>query len=925
MSSFAAWARPSAIATFDGTHSRVSPHTATPAQPTLGARPTLLAGAIAVAVIITVTIGLGASDLSFDKGASGVWQRLLKLRTTASAMHTTAHPDDEHGGVLTWLSRGQGVRVSLLTLNRGEAGDNAIGAELFDPLGLIRTEELLAADRYYGVDQQYFTTVVDYGFSKRLEEALEKWGREYVLGEMVRVIRIERPLVLVSRFQGNERDGHGNHQTAGLMTVDAFKAAGDPSKFPDQIAAGLRAWQPLKVYVGGMRENEDWQVRVDVGEYSPWLGDSYVNVANIGLSFQRSQNSGRRSIQTGPSYAYYKRVATVVEAKVKEDGFFDGIDTTLPGLFAAVRRTEPTGALPPLIAIDREVKTAVAAFSMTNPAAVVPALARGLAATRAAIARFADEPDAVHVLRIKERQFADAINTALGLDLAAMAQPAGIADPTGPFAAFAPPPTMGAVVPGQTFEIRTTLTNRSQLDITSPSIVIQADPGWAVTPMPGRDGQGQAPVLGYNDVARERFAVTLGADVQPSRNVFGRASIRDARYTVANEAHRHTPAPPAGATAVAGYTVAGVHVEMSVPVRRREPNLPFGYELRDLTVVPALNVRLSPEAAVVPLAADRKTVEFRVDVENNTNGPLAGDVTLGLPRDWRSMPASQPFSFSRPGEERVFRFEVDVSPITSRGGRVEAIARVGAREFTEGYQVVAHRDLETRYLYRLADALVRGVDVLVPSRLTVGYVMGVGDRVPEGLAQLGATVTLLGERDLATGDLSTFDAIVTGTRAYVVRDDLRTHNQRLLDYVKEGGNLIVLYNTPEYVPSQFAPYPATLPSDAEEVSEEDAPVEILTPEDRVFTWPNKITAADFDGWVEQRGSKFWSTWDRAYTPLVSSHDRGQTPQRGGWLHAPYGKGHFTYFAYAFHRQLPYAVPGAYRLLANLLSLNKSPR
>jgi hypothetical protein len=208
--------------------------------------------------------------------------------------------------------------------------------------------------------------------------------------------------------------------------------------------------------------------------------------------------------------------------------------------------------------------------------------------------------------------------------------------------------------------------------------------------------------------------------------------------------------------------------------------------------------------------------------------------------------------------------------------------------------------------------------------LKVGYVMGIGDQVPMGLQQLGATVTLLSERDLAMADLSVYDTIMTGTRAYAVRDDLRTYNSRLLDYVKAGGNMIVLYNTFELVPNQFAPFPGELLASAEEVSEEDSPITILAPTDRSFTWPNKITSADFDGWVEQRGSKFWTTWDKAYTPMISTFDKGQPPQSGGWLTARYGKGHWTYFAYALHRQLPYGVAGAYRITANLLALGKDP-
>ncbi len=305
-----------------------------------------------------------------DQGAVGVWQKLRKVQTTASAMHTTAHPDDEHGGVLAMLSRGQGVRLALLTLNRGESGDNAIGAELFDAVGLIRTEELLIADRYYGVDRQYFTTMIDYGYSKRLDETLDKWGRDNVLRDVVRVIRMDRPFVLIARFQGNERDGHGNHETAGLITREAFKAAADPAMFPEQIAAGLRPWQALKLYMGGVRENEDWTLRVDTGVYDPVLGDSYQTFSRLGLSFQRSQNSGQFVPQAGPSVSYYKRLQSVVDAPAKETSFFDGIDTTIPGLYRALRKTPPAGADAALEAIDREVKAAVDSFRMTEPVGV---------------------------------------------------------------------------------------------------------------------------------------------------------------------------------------------------------------------------------------------------------------------------------------------------------------------------------------------------------------------------------------------------------------------------------------------------------------------------------------------------------------------------------------------------------------------------
>ena len=855
-----------------------------------------------------------------DTGASGAWQRLLKLTTIASAMHTTAHPDDEHGGMLALLSRRDGVRLALMTLNRGESGDNAIGAELFDALGLIRTEELLDAGRYYGLDHQYFTTMIDYGFSKRLDETLEKWGKEHVLRDVVRIVRTDRPLVLISRFQGNERDGHGNHQTAGLVTVDAFKAAGDPAMFPEQIAEGLRPWQPLKVYIGGARENEDWTVRVDTGEYSPWLGDSYSNFAALGLSFQRSQNSGRVRSVPGPSYGYYKRVGSVIPGAAKEAGFFDGIDTTLPHLFQTLRRPEPAGAAQALEAIAAAVEEAMAAFTLRDPSASVPALARGLAATRAAIARFPSEPDALFVLRIKEQQFMDAINAALGIQLSAIAQPDSTGQRENP-SPFAAPATMGPVVPGQGFEIRAVLTNRGRMEIVPRALGVMTNASLVQTA-----ATGTLSPLKYNESTSHRL-VMRAADAAElsSRAYFTRSSITATRYTVTDPSQLGRPASAPPAVVTAAYDVAGIRVDVREVVRRREAKLPYGYEMRELRVVPALALTLSPASAIIPLTASAKKIDLQVDVVNNVEGRNSGSLTLRLPAGWTADPAAHPFEFTSAGERTVRHFLVSVPSLQDRSYELSAVATAGGREYAEGYDLIEHRDLEPRYLYRAAVSTVRGVNVAMVPGLNVGYVMGVGDQVPAGIAQLGYAVTLLGENDLAAGDLKRFDAIVTGTRAYAVREDLKTYNQRLLDYAKEGGNLIVLYNTQEFVPDRFAPFPAKLPAGAEEVSEEDSPVQILAPDHQVFNWPNKITMADFDGWVEQRGSKFFTEWDGAYTPMIATWDRGQAPQKGGWVSARHGKGTYTYFAYAFHRQLPYGIPGAYRLLANVLALGKSPR
>jgi LmbE family N-acetylglucosaminyl deacetylase len=882
-----------------------------------------LARTLAGGLVLVVAAGAARAlpPLPVDGGATGAWQNLQKLRTTGSVLYTTAHPDDEQGGVLAWLSRGEGARVSLLTLNRGEGGDNAIGPELFDPVGLIRTEELLAADRYYGVDEQYFTTAVDYGYSKRLEEAVEKWGHEQVLGEIVRVIRLDRPLVLVSRWQGGARDGHGNHQAAGLLTREAWQAAGDAKAFPEHLAEGLRPWQPLKLYTGGWNEDERWTARIPTGDYGPWLGDTYANFGRIGLSFQRSQNAGHAALGPGPADVFFARLGSRLPAPAEEHSFFDGIPTRLAAVFSLSGRPVPEPIRPVLDDMERQVESALEAFTVHDPSASVPALARGLAATREAIRLAAGEPDVAFILQAKERQFAEAIHTALGLELTAIAQPAGVPEPSGPYAAYMPPPTLGPVVAGQTFEVVARLTNRGHVEIAPEALELAAAPGWKVEAAPLPPGP-----LGRNVTLTRRFRVTLAADApETNRPHFHRASIAASRYQVSDPAIRQRPWPRPAAEVVARYAVGGVPVESRETVRRREARPPYGYERRELAVVPALSVKVEPAVIVIP-TSDARRVRLQVAVTSQVEGPLSGELTLEAPPGWTVQPPRHALQFSRAGERTLHGYDVVPAGVGRERLELRAVARAGGREYAESFEAIEHRDLETRYFFQPAVVAVRGVDVRTAPGLRVGYVMGVGDQVPAGIAQLGAAVELLDQSALAEGDLSRFDAIVTGTRAYGARADLRAHNGRLLDYAKAGGQLVVLYNTPpDLDPATHAPFPGELPRDAEEVSEEDSPVSILAPGHPLLSWPNRITPADFDGWVEQRGSKFWSRWDPAYTAIVATHDQGQPPQSGGWLTTTYGKGRYTYFAYALHRQLPYGVPGAYRLLANLISAGHQPR
>jgi hypothetical protein len=321
------------------------------------------------------------------------------------------------------------------------------------------------------------------------------------------------------------------------------------------------------------------------------------------------------------------------------------------------------------------------------------------------------------------------------------------------------------------------------------------------------------------------------------------------------------------------------------------------------------------------VGADDTTRARRIDVDLTSFAAeaVAGTVRLEAPVGWTATPATAEITLQGPGDRRRSSFTVTPAPGARGTAALSAVFTTGGHEWRLDYTTLRHRDLPVRYFVKDAAALVTLVDLRVDRDVRVGYVMGIGDEIPAALEQIAARVTVLTADDLASGDLTRFDTIVTGTRAYVVRDDLRSHNSRLLDWVNRGGNLVVLYNTPEFDPRQFAPYGATLPQDAEEISEEDAPVTLLAPQHPLLSGPNHITPADFDGWIEQRGSKFFSSWDDRFVPLVESHDHGQAPQRGGWLTTTFGKGRWTYMAYALHRQVPYGVPGAYRILANLIA------
>jgi LmbE family N-acetylglucosaminyl deacetylase len=874
-------------------------------------------------------------EMAGATNASEVWRALQRLQTTATVLHTVAHPDDENGALLTWLSRGSGIRTGLYSTTRGEGGANLIGPELFDGLGIIRTEEHLAASRYYGIDL-FFSSAVDFGYSKRLDETLEKWDYQMLLEDMVRIIRRYRPDVMIARFQGNRQDGHGHHQASGVVTLEAFRAAGDANQFPEHLAEGLQPWQPKKLYIARSRwrrsntETDDAPVlKIDTGEYNALLGLSYAQIARQGLSYQRSQGAGQTRASKGSSIAELRLANTTLPKPTEpEQNLFDGLDTTIMGM-ATLANTPTLDAT--FAQVQESVDAALRDYDARRSWAVVPHLVGGLKATRDLIESIQsvqlDDATRAHLLFLlqnKEQEFVVAANAALGTSLEVLVQPSGT---QGGFSRS--PETFAVAIPGQKFSIGMRMVNPAPVAAELIGASLRTPEGWSVRQIQTETDEKEGMSIQTNEPVSIAFEVEVPQNASYTQPYWTRASeYHDAVYTLERPEFRFLPYTPPDVHGVVTYRIDGVDFTLTQPAQTVSINRPWGERRRLLTVAPAISLSVSPRIGIIPIsesatAGGKTTFTATVEMLNNVKGEAEGTLALELPEGWYASPERASFDFTHEGASKTFTFQVSAEGVeTGMDYTIQAVAISNGEAYTTGYQAIDHPDLEPRHLYRPATMTLHSVSIELPSNLKVGYIMGVGDRVPEALQQIGIDVEMLDREELRTGDLSRFETILIGIRAYAVRRDLVSYNGRLLDYVHKGGNLIVQYQTPEFDAAPFGPYPYTMGRRPEEVSEEDAQVSILMPENPIFQHPNQITEADFDGWVEERGSKFLTEWNSNYQALLTCNDREQEPQHGGFLSAQYGQGTYTYAAYAFYRQLPAGVAGAYRLFVNMLALGK---
>ncbi len=851
----------------------------------------------------------------YDLGAAGLTQILGRLQTTASALHTGAHPDDEDSAFIARTARGDHARTAYLALNRGEGGQNIIGTELFDALGVIRTEELLQARRLDG-GEQFFTRTFDYGFSKSLEEASAKWDDRQVLGDMVRIIRTFRPLVIYSRFSGTPADGHGHHQMAGYLTPQAFRAAADPAQFPEQLRDGLRPWQARKLYRGaGFRPDpaNPPTVQVQSGVVDPLVGRSFAEISFEGRSQHKSQEMG--TIETrGPIASPLILIDSKVVSSRPEQSVFEGIDTTIPGIARLAGLPDGTLRLE-LQTLDAAIKRAVDEYQPMDPAKLVPTLVNGWRATRSAREALKTvnasndaRADADFLLAFKEEDFAEALVRAAGV----------VIDP------LADEETL---VQGGRFgvNVRTFMPDGSAAKVTNATLRTPA--GWTVEPAApavATQGRGGGPG-GRQEVASSetRLAVTVPGDAPVTQPYFVEVPRQGDQYNWTS-AVRGLPFAPPLVTADVTMDIGRATLTISRPVMYRYADRVRGELRRELNVVPAVTVGVDSKFLIVPLGATPNQQRLVVRAASFSPQAVSGTLRLRLPQGWTSQPASTPFTLSQRGDKTAATFTI-TAPAQRRAGALEIVAeaQVGDVVYARDVQEVAYPHIQTHRLYTASTTTAQVIDVKV-APVSVGYIMGTGDQVPDALRRLGINVTLIDDEGLSTGDLARFDTIVVGVRASEGRPAFIANNGRLRQYMEAGGTLIVQYQQGDYAQRDMAPYPITAATNSR-VTEELAPVFMLAPMHPVFTFPNRIVSSDFDNWVQERNLYAFNTWDMRYLPLLETQDRGEMPQRGAELYADVGKGRYVYTAYSWFRQLPAGVPGAYRQFANLISLSKAPR
>jgi LmbE family N-acetylglucosaminyl deacetylase len=804
------------------------------------------------------------STLPKPMNAAEIQLGLQKLNVLGRVLYVAAHPDDENTNLMALWSNGSLYDTAYLSLTRGDGGQNLLGPELRERLGLIRTHELLAA-RQIDHAQQFFTRAVDFGFSKSADETLRLWDREKILADVVWVIRKFRPDVIVTRFSAEDGLTHGHHTASAILAQEGFKAAADPNRFPEQLQ-WVKPWQATRLVWNTspfffQNRNQAFDptglATLEAGGFAPLLGKAFTEIAAASLSMHKSQGVGSPP-RRGQRKEYFKLVA----GPPMTNGLFDAVDTTWK-------------RVPNATDIGRQVQELIAKFSPSDPAASVPKLLDLRKALTAVDNDWA----------VSKRAEVDGLIASC----AALYMESSTA--------------LSAVSPGQPLPIKFDAINRSSVPIKLISVH---------APVSGETLPIDAP-LARDQLFTKDLSPMLPANMLYSQPYWLRRLPTVGTFTVDDQQliglAENPPTFPIEATLDIGGQEIRYLIDTSF--RRVDPIAGEVHEL--LAITPPVFANLPSSAFVFP---DEKSRPIVVEITASTS-PVQGDVHLTVPTGWQATPKSVPVDL-KAADEKMFA-EFSVKPPSGAGeGTLAAVVATGGKEFSFSREEIAYPHIGVRILMPAAETRVVRADIRKTGQ-QIGYLPGAGDEVPQCLRQMGYNVKILEPADVTPENLSRFDAVVLGIRAYNTQNRIADLQRKLLDYVRAGGVVVAQYNTTADLKTKdIGPYPLEISRDR--VTDETAEVRILAPDHPVLNKPNKISAQDFKGWVQERGLYFPNKWDSRWTAILSSNDPGEKPMDGGLLVAKYGKGYFVYTGYSWFRQLPAGVPGAYRLFANLVSL-----
>jgi LmbE family N-acetylglucosaminyl deacetylase len=807
--------------------------------------------------------GLIYAQPVIEQNSGKIQLALNKLNVLGSVLYIAAHPDDENTALLSYFSSGKLLRTGYLSLTRGDGGQNLIGSEQGELLGLIRTQELLDARRIDGAEQ-FFSRAYDFGFTKSADETFSFWGKEKILSDVVWIIRKFRPDVILTRFPITGEGGHGHHTASAILAEEAFNLAGDPNQFPDQLKY-VQPWKPVRLLWNAWapileKRKEDITnlPQIDVGVFNPYLGKSYTEIAAESRSMHKSQGFGTGS-QRGSSIQYFEPR----EGSAVKNDLFENINIT----WSRIKGSEKLSSL---------LKNAEEVYNPDHPEKVIPILVDAY-----------NEMNNVndnYWIPVKRKELVEVIRSILGLWTEAIA-------------------TDFSSSPGDDITFTATAVNRINMPIKLKSIYCSYC----------KDDSVVNANLEEEKPYQKSFTIRIPANAPSSQPYWldyphDKGSFRVDDQQLIGE-------PENDPSAIVSFTVNinNTDIPFSTPLLYRWIDPVKGEKYRPFEIVPAISVNLEDKVFLFP---DDNSKKIIVHVFSNSSSN-DGKLRLISPPGWKITPAEIPFTFNKKGEEKEFEFEVSPPPNASED-TIKAEASVGDVIYSKGIVRINydHIPIQT-YLPDAESKVIRFMTGKTANR--IGYIIGSGDNIPDYLTQLGYNVTFLSDEDLLTKELSSFDAIIAGVRVYNTKKIMPLIQNKLMQYVFNGGNFVVQYTVNrDIVVPQIGPYPFTVSTDR--VTDENSVINFNDPQSPLLNFPNKISANDFDGWIQERGLYFANAWDSKYHTVISCNDPESKPLEGGLLTTNFGKGNFIYTGYSFFRQLPAGVPGAIRFFVNLISV-----